>query len=299
MASALAFTAVPTIASRTEVSASAAQKDFFIVADGVLFGAGGYKMLPGKYKMADYSVLNLAYMGSNGDGGNITNYSFKTNSKNLSMTKKTVTAKKAGTYKVTLTAKYKKETTTRNLKVTFANLAFKKTKTDVVVGDNFSIDSLFKGKLIGSTKCSIIEGKEFVSLKKKSGSYNIYGVKEGTAKIKVTDYYGKNPATITVNVSPNHCTSITTKYANKAKTVYSSEREYVSDIFDINAKSSEVPVSDPITVTTSNPEIVKVEQNEDGDYYLVAVTSGNATVTLTCGDYSATAMIKSVIDDEE
>lgn len=298
LASVMVFSSVLATNSQATVEASAAQSDFNIMAEGMLFNIQGYKILPGKYKINDYAMFEITYKWRP-----VTNYSFNTHSKNLKMTKTVATAKKAGKYKVTLTAKYKTksgrtETATKNLKVHVTNPTYKKTEATCYIGGKFLPESLLKGRVIGSLKCSIVDGKDFVSLKKKSGSYEVIGKAEGTAKLKVTDYYGKNAKTITLNVKPNHCTGIELGYGQDALDNYSSEPTYLDEYIEIEKADEDAPLADPVTVTSSNPEIVKVEK-EDDSYKLVSVAEGDATITVTCGDHTATILVHSIMDDDE
>ena len=134
LASVMVFSSVLATHSQATVEASAAQSDFNIMAEGELFNIQGYKILPGKYKIDDYAMIQIYYKGYP-----VTNYSFNTHSNNLKITKKVATAKKAGKYKVTLTAKYKTksgrtETATRNLKVHVTNPTYKKTEATCYIG---------------------------------------------------------------------------------------------------------------------------------------------------------------------
>ena len=298
LASVMVFSSVLATNSQATVEASAAQSDFEIMTEGMLFNFQGYKILPGKYKIDDYAMIQIYYKGYP-----VTNYSFNTHSKNLKITKTVATAKKAGKYKVTLTAKYKTksgrtETATRNLKVHVTNPTYKKTEATCYIGGKFLPESLLKGLVDGSLKCSIVDGKDFVSLKKKSGSYEVIGKAEGTAKLKVTDYYGKNAKTITLNVKPNHCTGIKSEYSKDALDIYSSEPEYLDECIEIKKADEDTPLADPVTATSSNPEIVKVEKKGDS-YKLVSVAEGDATITVTCGDHTAKILVHSIMDDDE
>ncbi len=297
LASVMVFSSVLATNSQATVEASAAQSDFSIMAEGTLFNIQGYKILPGKYKIDDYMV-QIYYKGNP-----VTNYSFNTHSKNLKMTKTVATAKKAGKYKVTLTAKYKTksgrtETATKKLKVHVTNPTYKKTEATCYIGGKFLPESLLKGRVIGSLKCSIVDGKDFVSLKKKSGSYEVIGKEEGTVKLKVTDYYGNNAKTITLNVKPNHCTGIKSEYSKDALDIYSSEPEYLDECIEIKKADEDTPLADPVTATSSNPEIVNVEKKGDS-YKLVSVAEGDATITVTCGDHTAKILVHSIMDDDE
>lgn len=298
LASVMVFSSVLATTSQATVEASAAQSDFNIMAEGELFNIQGYKILPGKYKIKDYAMFEITYKWRT-----VTNYSFNTHSKNLKMTKTVATAKKAGKYKVTLTAKYKTksgrtETATKNLKVHVTNPTYKKTEATCYIGGKFLPESLLKDRIIGSLKCSIVDGKDLVSLKKKSGSYEVIGKAEGTAKLKVTDYYGKNAKTITLNVKPNHCTGIKSEYSKDALDIYSSEPEYLDECIEIEKADEDTPLADPVTATSSNPEIVKVEKKGDS-YKLVSVAEGDTTITVTCGDHTAKILVHSIMDDDE
>ena len=299
----------------------------------------------GKQRIAGRELVEFSnYMASG-------KYTFTTNSKNLSIKldnsslkklKKTwgdlwtdrtdeliynVTAKKPGTYKVTIKEKYKGKTRTlkKNAKLYVYEPEAISDEYTAYIGNDYGRDKLLShNKAIGDYDFDIVEGKDTVlsKISEDDGDDQILKpIAEGSAKVKITDMYHNDCGTMTVNVKSNHCTKLELSdeaysyHDNNKKlgisiTRYSDETAQedstdISDYYYLDGENEEYGVSDPVTVTSSNPAVVSVSQTDSygessDEWYAAPQSEGDAVLTITCGSQSVQlpVHVKVVSDDD-
>jgi len=228
-------------------------------------------------------------------------YTYKSNSKNFTITEKvkrdgdtdnyiiyqTYTAKKPGTYKVTVQETYKKKTRTVGELEFIVKKATVKDEWSFYPGDElesyylvnymrFDVDYVFE--VLDTDVAEVYENDNVVIIK------------------------AKNPGTTTVNVYEDSSKPDKDKLIGSCKlTVKELKVESVSHYlntystnvngFPINLYVYKYPYNAPetITVTSTNPnvaEVKEIEQYGEVYYEIVPVSEGTATITITCGEFS-------------
>lgn len=245
-----------------------------------------------------------------------------------------VTAKKPGTYKVTIKEKYKGKTRTlkKNAKLYVYEPEAISDECTAYIGNYYDPDMLLSNAEgpIGDYNFDIVEGKDTVLSVVPSGddeydevAGDLQPIAEGSAKVKVTDLYGNDCGTVTVNVKSNHCTKLElTDYAyyyddnenmkeGMSISRYNSETaqegsQDITDYYKAYGEDEDYDVSDPVTVTSSNPAVASVSNTnfngDQSDYWDVAPQSaGDAVLTITCGSQSVQlpVHVKIYSDDED
>ena len=233
-------------------------------------------------------------------------YTYKSNSKNFTMTEKakrdgdsnfyiiyqTYTAKKPGTYKVTVEETYNKKTRT------VGELEFEIKKATVIdEWSMYSEDEIGAFYLVNHNRSDVIYYFEALD----SDIVEIY---------KEDDYLyikGKNPGTTTINVYEDTTKPDKDKLIGSCKfTVNELKLESIYYNFDdnsayvggypINLYVYKYPYNAPeaITVTSSDPNVAQVKEIEyygEVYYEITPVSEGTATITITCGEYTYTETI--------
>lgn len=247
-------------------------------------------------------------------------YTFTTNSKNLSVKYNvkndefTITAKKAGKYKITGKEKYKGKT--RNLGTKTVKAYEPKLLTKSITAykeDVISAEDYLDSTTSGLWKHTITEGKDLIRYDKDHstslGDGIVVGGKAGTAKVQIKDYYGKKIGTLTINVLENHVNDIKLNPENKdgIKTDPYEEKKdddydeddiiNISDYFNIYTDRNPEGVSgvysnlnDDITIESANPSVFTVTQttNDEGRviYEGRGVAPGQTTVEVSANGHS-------------
>lgn len=339
---------------------------------------GGVHIGQGEY---NGSVMGLLYQNPDAK------YSFETDSddlkisqvKNTSTTKVnekdfdfytdnyTVTAKKAGSYKVTVKETYKKKT--RDLgthDIVVYNTEPAVTSVQKYVGQQILAEELFKHFGDGYDTIKVTDGKaiakvqELTNFRKDNGKYNtdivewqetnlsddgyidnktvILLTTEGKVTLQCVGKNNEDYGSVEIKVIPNHCSGVK---SNVSHYDYDSDdsipgtKMYVGDKDELNrsdnadndnydygsyfiyGQSKAAPVTDPVTITSSDESVVSVSREKHdkesgfgfayyldynipdgingyyGDYnyyayYMTALKAGTATITIKCGDYSDT-----------
>lgn len=245
-----------------------------------------------------------------------------------------VTAKKPGTYKVTIKEKYKGKTRTlkKNAKLYVYEPEASSEECTAYIGDyNYiSPSTLLSSSAAGVYNFEVVEGADTVlsAITEDDGDYTtLKPIAEGQAKVKITDLYGKDCGTATVTVKANHCAKIElsdeayyyddddnqkpgisiTRYSDETA---QEESVYLSDYYDLYGEDEDHYVSDPVTITSSNPAVVSVSQtdsDEEGDeessdsWCAAPQSAGDAVLTITCGSQSVQlpVHVKIYSDDED
>lgn len=338
LVAAMAVTAVPAVSQvvNPTVTAQAAKKkakktnNAKVAYLGSAFDQNN-GMLVGKQRLWGSDLAVFDNYKANGK------YTFTTNSKNLSIkldnstikairdyyikdwTQRTdllaynVTAKKPGTYKVTIKEKYKGKTRTlkKNAKLYVYEPEAASDYTAYIGNAVYDVDpnSLLKNSPIGKFNWDIVEGENTVLTVFDSERGNLLRpVAEGKGKVRISDRYGKNCGTVSVTVKANHCariglsddahyyddddnqkTGITiTRYSDETAQEDSTD---ISDYYYLDGENEDYTVYDPVTVTSSNPAVVSVSKTDsfgesDDDWYAAPQSEGDAVLTITCGSQS-------------
>ena len=242
-----------------------------------------------------------------------------------------VTAKKPGTYKVTIKEKYKGKTRTlkKNAKLYVYEPEAESEECTAFIGNYISPSTLLSSSAAGDYNYEVVEGADTVLsvITKDDGAYaSLKPIAEGQAKVKITDLYGKDCGTATVTVMANHCAKIElsdeayyyddddnqkpgisiTRYSDETA---EEDSVYLSDYYVLYGKVEDCNVSDPVTITSSNPAVVSVSQtdsDEEGDeessdsWYAAPQSAGDAVLTISCGSQSVQlpVHVKVVSDDD-
>ena len=353
LVAAMAVTAVPEVSQLVNptVTAQAAKKkkkakktkNAKVECLGSAFDKDG-GVLVGKQRIFGSGIVEFTNYKPSGK------YTFTTNSKNLSINldnsciktlKKyyekgwtinnddmfyNVTAKKPGTYKVTIKEKYKGKT--RTLKKNAKFYVYEpeaKSEVTAYLGTDLYFSELSNNNAIGNFNHDFVEGENTVVsvVDSNDGDYKVLRpLAEGQAKIKITDYYGKECGTVSVTVKANHCAKIElsdyayyyddddnqkigitiTRYSDETAQEDSTD---ISDYYYLDGENEEYSVYDPVTITSSNPAVVSVSQTdsegESSDYWYAAPQSaGDAVLTISCGSQSVQlpVHVKVVSDDD-
>ncbi|BCN32569.1 hypothetical protein bsdtb5_38640 [Anaeromicropila herbilytica] len=274
----------------------------------------------GKIPKIDDSIFNIENRNTNAS------YTFTTDSSDLTIKEKVVkvpkdfmgapgyfyfgqayTAKKEGTYKVTVTEKYKK----KNRKVGTFKVVIHKTKIteqlSVGINDSVDLNTLLEYKRADMSYYIVGDGFD-VSKKSKdsiiyidsdgSNAY-IYGVNEGTAKLNI--YEGKSESdrvllgTCTVTVKKVPVESIS--FDEKSYSTYVGAPKN-DDTLYLYLSKEPYNASDDVIVTSSDEKIAKVVYDADAEgYKVIPVKEGKVTIKATCGNKTATCEISITADE--
>ena len=348
LVAAMAVTAVPEVSQLVNptVTAQAAKKktnNAKVAKLGSAFNRNN-GMLVGKQRLWGSDFVLFDNFKANGK------YTFTTNSKNLSIkldnnfkvlkniygkdwTQRTdlleynVTAKKPGTYKVTIKEKYKGRTRTlkKNAKLYVYEPKAASDYTAYIGDIVYDVDPkyLLNNSPVGKFNWDIVEGEDTVLTEFNSEIGKLLRpVAEGQGKVRIYDLYGKDCGTVSVTVKANHCAKIEladyayyyddddnqkigitiTRYSDETAQEDSTN---ISDYYYLDGENEEYSVYDPVTITSSNPAVVSVSQTdsegESSDYWYAAPQSaGDAVLTISCGSQSVQlpVHVKVVSDDD-
>lgn len=339
VAAAMVLTAAPVINAATSVTAEAKtkkeKKTKITFADGPFNKDKGIYV--GKSTLTGYDFLVFSNMKAKAK------YLIKTNSKNLSikmqaLKKKdhmsaswwaynndyleyTINAKKAGTYKVTITEKYKGHTRTlkKNAKLYVTEPKAKESYT-AYVGNKFDVSKLLSNYPgYGYFKYQIVEGGDSIlSMDDDHSYYN--PLADGNAKVKIFDENDKDCGTVNVTVKTNHCTGITlgddddefeddeeSEEPGINMTLYSDPDDnsdldldgyyVIKGVADDDPDIEDnIPVVDKETITSADPSIASVKYKDEDDndddegssagWYLTAHKVGDTTITVSCDGHT-------------
>ena len=245
-------------------------------------------MNPGKAYPSD--VFGGIFVNSGNEFG--LKYNLTSSSKNFSYNSKTgyITAKKTGSYKITLSAKNKRgRRGSVSLKLKVSNPKIKKGRKsltrfagdDVRVYNCVSKDWDYEGDGKSGAKYKITKGKGTV-LSGKKGFYT--AKKAGTAKVKVMNYYGANLGTITVKVKNNNVTGIKAKKGGNISTQVGKSVN-VSSYFKVATSKNPGGVSSQnspkaVTVKSADTNIFTVSK-KSGKWTGKAKAVGSTTLTVS------------------
>lgn len=226
-----------------------------------------------------------------------------------------VTAKKPGTYKVTIKEKYKGKTRTlkKNAKLYVYEPEVISDEYTAYIGNNISPSMLLsRHYTAGDYNYEVVEGADTVlsaTTAADDGDYPILKpIAEGQAKVKITDLYGKDCGTVSVTVKANHCTKLElsdsahyyddddnqkigitiTRYSDDTA---QEDSDCLYTYYDLYGEDEDYNISDPVTITSSNPAVVSVSQTDSegessNEWYAAPQSEGDAVLTITCGSQS-------------
>lgn len=204
------------------------------------------------------------------------------------------TAKKAGTYTITVKETYNKKTKTLGtFKVDIKDTSISEPEMNLLLGDNQNVlglinytkkDTSYYFNLNGYDKTN--PDNNVLQLKQKGSDLYIYANKTGTAEVTVREgtEQGAIIGTVTIVVSEAPCENL-----------YLDSEEYttsVDDYFYIYYNVEPWDTTDKVSIESDNPDVLKVEynqENESWDYTPLKV--GEANITIKCGNQSVVCKV--------
>jgi uncharacterized protein YjdB len=206
----------------------------------------------------------------------------------------TFTAKKAGTYTITVKETYNKKTKTLgSFKVVIKDTSIYQPNVDLVLGDSLNVFSLISYTKANTNYYFNIENYDdvnpdnnAVALLMDGSELYLYGNKIGTAQVTVREgsESGTVIGTVTVTVSDAPCESIWLDSDESTA--------YVDDYFDIYFSVEPWNTTDTVTVESDNPDVLKVEYSEELESWIYSpLKAGEANITIKCGNQSAVCKV--------
>ncbi len=220
---------------------------------------------------------------------------FKSGKKSVAVVsgKGVITAKKAGTCKITVTSVANKK-----VKATF--------KLQVKAASKKSITLQSKGKSLAVGKTTTIKVKKVKGLSSKGVTFKSSDKSVATVTKKgVVKAKKKGTAIITVTSKTNKKVKTTFKVTvtGKTKTVKATSIDIVSSITLQNSTGTRLPYTvlpsnvsnKKVTATSSNTSVVMVTDVTSSDIGILSTGTGKATITVKSADGSVTKKIKVVV----
>lgn len=197
------------------------------------------------------------------------------------------TAKKAGTYTITIKETYNKKTkTVGSFKLEVKDTSIAEEKVDLLLGNNMDVFTL-----INYTKADIVYyfiikdydetnvDNNVLQLYSVGSGLSLYANKTGTAEVTVREgsVEGTVIGTVTVVVSEAKCQSITIDEEEYTT--------YVGDNFSIYYDLEPYETTDKVIIESDNPDILKVEYiPEYEEWIYTPLKVGEVKITIKCGD---------------
>lgn len=202
-------------------------------------------------------------------------------------------ATKAGTYTVTVKETYNNKT--KNLgsfKVVIKDTTIDEAEVELKLDNYLYVFNLISYPKALTSYYFNIEGYDETNPENnvldlvQDGYLYIYGKKVGTAQVTIREGSedGALIGTVTINVSEAHCEEIIVDELEYTT--------YIDDYFDIYYNLEPWDTTDKVTIVSDNPDVLKVEYDEEEDYYsYTPLKAGEANVTITCGDQSVVCKV--------
>lgn len=209
----------------------------------------------------------------------------------------TYSAKKPGTYTVTVKETYKKKTrTVGKLKYTIA-AASVADKCELYAGDTMWAFSLTNYARYDVRYSFASEDETIVETYTEEGTVYIRAMNPGTTVLKIYE----DPTEESVGTYIGSCT-ITVKElkAEDLECYFYDTETYIGGnpiTFDVYKIPAYAP--DEITITSSDPNVATVSRLEDGFYKITPIGAGTTTITITCGEITKTKTITVYADEDE
>lgn len=207
-------------------------------------------------------------------------------------------ATKAGVYTIAINETYKKKTRqigTFKVKVFAPTIIADPLEKNE--GDEFGVFDLMSyvnGEDCAKYKAEIMEGEGIVSFTEDEDGYYIgKALKEGTAKIKVTEKTtGQEIGVAIVVVQHIGCENI--EIEKPIITYVGDDEVWLRSYYEIDPYDT----TDSVSVTSKDEAIFRVVATEDGDMVGIAVSEGETIVEVICGNEKAEIPVK-VYKDED
>lgn len=205
------------------------------------------------------------------------------------------TAKKAGTYTVTVKETYNKKTkTVGSFKIDIKDTGISEAKKELLLGNNLDVLSLISYPKENTNYYFAIKDfdeanpdNNVLRLSKDGTNNYLYANKTGTADVIVREgsEQGTVIGTVTIVVTEAPCESITLDSEEFST--------YVGDeYFNIYYSVEPGDTTDKVTIKSDKPEVLKVEYNEEEESWVYTpLKAGEANITITCGDKSVVAKV--------
>jgi hypothetical protein len=211
----------------------------------------------------------------------------------------TYTAKKAGTYTVTVKETYNKKTrTVGKLKFTIVAASVIDTN-EMYTGDTSSAFGLINNCRSDVNYGFYSEDDTIVDLYNEDGTVYIKALKPGTTTVKIYEdvtvesQSGTYIGTCTITVKELKVEDISCYFDDNETYVGGSSIEF--EVYKIPGNAP-----GEITITSSDPKVVTVGPLDEYDCGVITpVGAGTATITITCGDITKTETITVYKDEDE
>jgi hypothetical protein len=203
-------------------------------------------------------------------------------------------AKKAGTYTITVKETYNKNTRTLgSFKVVIEDTSIAEAKVDMLLGDSLNCFNLISYPKANSLYYFSVKGfdeanvdNNVIGIVQGESELYIKANKVGTAEVTVIEgsENGTVIGTVTIAVAEAPCQSITLESQEYTT--------YVDDYFYIDYELDPWDTTDKVTIESNNPEVLKVEYNEEYQSWTYSpLKVGEANVTIKCGNQSAVCKV--------
>ena len=203
-------------------------------------------------------------------------------------------AKKAGTYTVTVKETYNKKTRSLgSFKVVIKDTGISLAQQELLLGNSMNVMNLLN--YAKENTQYYFEIKDYdktnpennvLSLSQDGNDLYLFANKVGTAEVTVKEgsEQGAVIGTVTFKVTEAPCQSITPE--SKEYTTY------VGGDFYIYYELEPWETTDQVTIESDNPDVLKVEYNQEmRSYVYTPLKAGEANVTIKCGSQSATCKV--------
>ncbi len=210
------------------------------------------------------------------------------------------TAKKAGTYKITIKETYNKKTKTLgSFTIEIKETSIAEAKVDVLLNDTVYLFSL-----LNYTKPInyYFDIKDFDEanldnniLTFTEDGYYLYANKAGTTEVSIREESkeGKLIGTVTFVVAEAPCQGITLEQHEVVTSIDE------ADYFYLYYETTPERTTDKVFIESDNPEVLKVEYDEEYQYWIFNFLKvGEANLTYKCGDFSDVCKV-TIVDDAE
>lgn len=203
------------------------------------------------------------------------------------------TAKKAGTYTITVKETFNKKTKTMgSFKVEIKDTSIAESNVDLLLGNYLNVFSLLNYTKDTYYYFNIENYDEtnpennVLDLIQNESVLYLYANKTGTAEVTVREgsEQGTVIGTVTIVVAEAPCQSITVE---EEYTAYVND-EYFSIYYELEPWDT----TDKVTIESDNPEVLKVEYDEEYGYWQYSpLKAGEANITIKCGTQSVVCKV--------
>jgi hypothetical protein len=204
------------------------------------------------------------------------------------------TAKKAGTYTITVKETYNKKTkNVGTFKVVIKDTSISEPEVNMLLGNEMNVFSLVNYTKANTMYYFVIkdydeanEANNILTFKQYGSELYLYANKTGTAEVTVREgsEKGKEIGTAKIVVAEAPCTGIT---------VDEEYSTYVDDsYFYIPFDLEPWDTTDKVTIESDNTKVLKVEYDQEyGEWKYTPLKVGEANVTIKCGDQSVVTKV--------